>query len=653
MRFEIISAWLIALLFLRGSEVFSAVFTVTNTADSGSGTLREAILQANSNPGLDTIVFAISGAGVQRIAPATRLPNIVDPVTIDGYSQPGAQPNTLSRGDNAVLLIKLDGAGVRDYGLRVDGGNTTIRGLVIDRFETGVYLAGASNTIVGNFIGTNPTGTLPAGNFIGLTVAGSSTTVGGMTPDARNLVSGNRWIGIGVLGSFDNFVLGNYIGTDASGSIRLGNQWGLDIGGGWNVIIGGTGAGSANVISGNSEFGILIDGCGPFCSFISVFGNYVGVGADGISALGNGSDGVRISSGANTYIGDLDPGAGNIIAYSGGAGVGLESSSSSNLRQTILGNSIFSNAVLGIDLGENGVTLNDPGDADTGPNAFQNFPALTLLQTSSNLTVLGTLNSASNTTYTIQVFNNQERDPSGYGQGEALLDTVLVTTDDTGDADFTLVFDRSVLSRPWFSATATDPNGNTSEFSRAAGLTPPFIFEEPTNQTVRVGSKVTFRASADGMGPLVHQWHFNDTAISFGTNAVLVITNVQLADAGAYSLSVTNPLGHAESGQAVLTVYSPPIILQQPQSQRVVQGDTVSFIVGASGTPPPLRYAWSFNGVGVPGQTNASIVLTNVQLRNAGVYKVSVTTIFDSVVSSNAILSVLLDSDGDHMPDVW
>src|SRR5205823_6637474 len=177
------------------------VFTVTNTNDSGTGSLRQAILDANSMGG-GTINFTIPGAGVHTISPMTVLPTITQSVTIDGYTQPGSSMNTNppTMGIMATILIELSGvnSGSNFSGLIINAANCTVRGLVINRFvHDAIDVFSNGNVIAGNFIGTNTPGTaaLPNGSgglgaviFVG---ASSNNTVGGTTPDARNLISGN------------------------------------------------------------------------------------------------------------------------------------------------------------------------------------------------------------------------------------------------------------------------------------------------------------------------------------------------------------------------------------------------------------------------------------------------------------------------------
>ena len=137
------------LLFLEPLEdrLAPAVFTVNNAGDTGAGAglagdLRYCITQDNATPGANTIQFDIPGAGVQTINLTSALPAISNPVVVDGYSQPGAAANTLTVGDNAVLLVQLDGssAGSGANGLTIDAGNCTVQGLVIDHFADGFLL---------------------------------------------------------------------------------------------------------------------------------------------------------------------------------------------------------------------------------------------------------------------------------------------------------------------------------------------------------------------------------------------------------------------------------------------------------------------------------------------------------------------------------
>jgi len=155
-----------AILGLLVSPMFAATFTVVNTNDSGAGSLRQAILDANGNPGLDTIAFNIPGSGVHTISPATAFDHLTDQVVIDGYTQPGSSANTLVVGDDAVLRIELDGTSVGSggAGFYLSGGHSTLRGLVLNRWSAAAVRLdqGGNDVVEGNFIGTDPTGmTIP------------------------------------------------------------------------------------------------------------------------------------------------------------------------------------------------------------------------------------------------------------------------------------------------------------------------------------------------------------------------------------------------------------------------------------------------------------------------------------------------------------
>jgi CSLREA domain-containing protein len=235
---------------------------------NASCTLRAAIVQANATPEADVIDFSISGGEVQTIMPSSALPPITDQVTIDGYSQPGASPNTLAKGTNAVLKIELDGANAGNGapGLDIQASNTVVKGLVINRFhDVGVEVKRdvADVSIEGNFIGTDSSGTIDRGNlFEGVRLAGTSATVGGASPDKRNLISGNdnHGVGMSALG-LGNEVSGNLIGTKKDGLNPLGNaDDGVFISQSSNNLVGGPSAAAANTIAFNGADGVKVAG---------------------------------------------------------------------------------------------------------------------------------------------------------------------------------------------------------------------------------------------------------------------------------------------------------------------------------------------------------------------------------------------------------
>jgi parallel beta-helix repeat protein len=276
-------------------------------ADSAVGnlcTLRAAIEQANATSGADVINFNIPAAfrdpntGVATIKPNSKLPSISDRVTIDGYTQPGASPNTKTVGDDAVLKIQLDGTKVfSDNGLEIDTSDgSVISGLLINRFGTGIGIQGdaVANRIEGNFIGTNPTGTLDVGNQtdgVAIFDGPSETVVGGTTLAARNVLSGNGDTGVFLVNSNINRIQGNYVGTDKSGTKDLGNEaGGVFIGNASGTTVGGKTAASRNVISGNDDVGLVLSSS----QGTRLLGNRIGTIASGTAALGNSFEGVFI-----------------------------------------------------------------------------------------------------------------------------------------------------------------------------------------------------------------------------------------------------------------------------------------------------------------------------------------------------------------------
>ena len=401
---------------------------------------------------MQTIAFNIAGTGVHTIAPTSALPDITDPVIIDGYTQPGSSPNTLAVGNDAVLLIEIDGSGQTTDLFHFFANNNVIRGLVVNRAPfDGIFLGNSDSTptsgnvVEGNFIGTDPTGTIARGNGrFGVSLfffPTANNQIGGVTPAARNLISANAQGGvvIGRAGSTNNVVRGNYIGTTASGTTALGGGRGILIGNGaTGNTVGGTTAAERNVISGNNDTGVLLLGNGVTNNVVR--GNYIGVAADGVGTLGN-----------------------------NGFGVGIGDTATGN---AVLSNLISGNTALGIDLSGNGVTANDAGDADTGPNNLQNFPVVTsAVRNGANLAVQGTLNSTPNTNgFVIEFFANATCDPAGNGEGQRFLGSTTVNTDAGGNASFNPTLAAAAAGGESLTTTATDPAGNTSEFSQCVTI---------------------------------------------------------------------------------------------------------------------------------------------------------------------------------------
>ena len=296
----------------------------------------------------------------------------------------------------------------------------------------------------------------------------SESIVGGTAQGAGNLISGQSSSGVNITGT-DSIIQGNLIGPDVTGSAVLSNSVGISVLGSHNQI-GGTTPAARNVISGNRT-GIQIGTAGlPNINSNVVQGNFIGTNAAGSAPLPNIDRGVWISDSANNTIGGTDNGAGNLIAFNAGEGVVVSSVVLSTVGNAIRHNSIFSNARLGIDIGfEDGLTPNDSCDGDTGPNNLQNFPVLASATSNGiSTTIQGTLNSTPNATFTIEFFANAACDGSGFGEGQTFIGSTTVTTGTDCGATFNVTLPASVAVGQFITATATDSANNTSEFSACA-----------------------------------------------------------------------------------------------------------------------------------------------------------------------------------------
>ncbi|HEX7379050.1 MAG TPA: hypothetical protein VF278_18150, partial [Pirellulales bacterium] len=316
----------------------SAILSVTNTADSGSGSLRAAITTANASASpVDLLTFDIptsdpgysAASGVWTIAPRSALPTVIAPAIIDAATQSGYV-------GKPVVQLAGGGAGSNVNGLNMNGGHSRVAGLAVGGFNgNGIELSGFGfDTLAGNFLGTDTSGNAAlanSGNGIFVDDVGNNT-IGGTTPGLANVVSGNGANGIFIngVGASDNLVEGNFIGTNIAGATALGNNGnGIQIAGGAvNNTIGGTAPGEGNVISGNGAAagggsaygGVFISDPGTAGNLLE--GNFIGTDAAGTAVVANFGNGVAIQNGAtNNTIGGTGAGAGNMISGNGYNGV--------------------------------------------------------------------------------------------------------------------------------------------------------------------------------------------------------------------------------------------------------------------------------------------------------------------------------------------
>jgi len=456
-------------------------------------TLRAAIQEANFNPGSDTIEFDIPGCpgGICVIDIATAgdnfLPDIQSPVVIDGSTQPGnAEVCELDIPQRPPYRVVLDGDG-QDIGLRLESGSdgSVIRGLNFRNFNNAVQITRSNqNRIECNFIGTDESGMSAApenaGNGVFFQCEGTGNIVGGTGVGDGNLISGHAVDGVQFFAAAEcgptagnipsgNSVLGNFIGTARDGVTPLGNDFaGVSFFGGPGAdgnFVGVLPDGATvrgNVIGANATSGILIDGdASAFdgTDGTAVMGNFLGTDRSGTVDLGNFFGGVDILIGDDNLIGGGSPGMANVIAFNG-EGVYIEQDAGTGNR--IQQNRIYDNTGLGIELidatGELGATPNDSGDTDTGANQLQNWPEIFSVEEDGGLLSISYAVDAATLPIQVEFFIADDDGTEGARFVGAHEYTAAGAAQAFVTAEPVEIGDRIL-------ATATDANGNTSEFS--------------------------------------------------------------------------------------------------------------------------------------------------------------------------------------------
>ena len=416
----------------EATSVSASSFEVTNTSDAGAGSLRQAILDANSaGAGPHDIVFNIpaSDSGfdgtVFTIQPATPFPRLRGGIDVDGATQTAFTGDTNVAGPEVVINGSISGGS----GLEISGDDGAIRNLVVNGF------AGNGVGAVRQPFDSNP---------------------------SRNV--------------FENL----YLGTDHTGLLAVPNATGVFVGSAGLFAPADDNIVRNNVISGNSSRGIAT------CDVrrLTVENNLIGVGADSVSPLGNGGHGIVAF--CTALLDNVV--SGNVIANNTGAGFYSEPDfrfANAHLGNKISENSIYGNGELGINLNpppfgtDDGVTANDLGDGDIGSNNLQNYPVLAAaVNAPGSIEISGSFNSTVSSNFTLEFFASDLLDPSGHGEGQDFLGSLLITTDIVGDEAFTTTIPVGVDSGRFITATATDSFGNTSEFSAGVIVEQGFILVE-------------------------------------------------------------------------------------------------------------------------------------------------------------------------------
>ncbi len=469
------------------------------------------------------------------------------------------------------------------------GGTTSATRNVISGLSNGIEMstAATTNTISGNYIGTNAAGTsaLPGTTpGFGIDINGPSNVIGGFGSGAGNLISG--WgTGININNAGSNTVVGNFIGTDSTGNSGIGNSIdGIFIGGtpgstnnqiGGAQITGGVaGPVVGNVISDNGRYGI---GVNSGSTGTKIQGNNIGIGANNAARLGNGFNGIYLNNVVGTIIGSLGslPGEGsntetpfaNVIAYNGAksplnapsAGILVNAGSSTG----ILTNSIYNNAGIGIQLRQESLPTSAP-------------VITSALSGGSQTRIAGTIFEQPLTTYRIQIFSSTT---SAAGNGQTFVGDYDVTTDSAGNASISTTLGSAVGVGLYLSATATQNASNfpnTSQFSSPIQVGQAIVSDLAITQTPQAGNPLVGQPYSYTL-TVVNNGQDDATGVTITdtlpTNSTLVNTSVGTVTNGV----LTIPVGDlAKNATATFTVTVTP---SQPTNAFVnsvsVQGDNI------------------------------------------------------------------------------
>ncbi|MGA3143095.1 MAG: M12 family metallopeptidase [Verrucomicrobiota bacterium] len=422
-----------------------------------------------TNAGAGNVISGNLGNGI-----LIRGSNVVNNTVLGNYI--GTDATGMNALPNTVAGVTIDtGSSSNLIGGTVAGARNVISGNILN-YDYGVIIAGpgtSGNLVEGNYIGLGSNGVTAVPNYFGMMCSGGATTntFGGTVAGARNIISGNSSYGMMVKdsGTSGNVVEGNYVGLDANGVTAVPNYFGVIVYNGATNNLIGGTSAGAANFVSGNYYGVYITDPGTSGNFVE--GNFIGTDHTGTSGVGN-FDNVALQNNATgNFIGGGGAGAGNVIAFANGNGVVLYQTGTTN--NSIRGNSIFTNNYLGIDLNGDGVTLNHAGFL-AGPNDLQNFPVITnAFGYAASTIVFGTLNSTANQSFFIDVYRSLSPDyyAGNYGEGQFYVGTVTVTTDGSGNAGFALTNNAGNYAGQYITATATSAGGDTSEFSHAVPAT--------------------------------------------------------------------------------------------------------------------------------------------------------------------------------------
>lgn len=484
------------------------------------------------------------------------------------------------------------------------------------------------NAIQGNFIGVGADGSLAipngsnaaASETAGISVRDApNTLIGGTEAGARNVISATPPAGILIrgAGATGAQILGNFVGTDATGTSAVpaaGSTDGVVIVDATDSQVGGTTGGARNVISGNTAVGVVI----LTGAKVQVRGNFIGTDVSGTKVLANGGNQLRVSGGTDNVIGGTAAGAANVVAFNKFNGVVIANQGNAVAqRNRISANTIFGTGKLAIDLGPpgpDGVTQNDAGDVDAGPNGLQNFPALTsasniVIAGSSVTRIQGTLNSLPNVSYALEFFASDTCGSTGVAQANQWVGATGVTTDASGNASFSVDTFAQIPIGKFATATATHSSGDTSELSACIAIAGP---GEPTLTSSQATSAVGEAVVLSSMITPVTGRPFPTGSVTFldGTTALGTVT----LSANAEATLTTSAL---ERGSHSLTaVYSGDSNYSASTSIALTQTVKAMPSVVLTAVPFPLVIGQPVALTATVTNTNAPVPTGNVSFRD-------------------------------------
>jgi len=554
--------------------------TVTNTNDSGPGSFRQAVLDSNAAPGLDVIEFAIPGSGVHTIPTASPI-TITDALFIQGYSQPGAAPSTSYVGDNAVILIELQGSGAD--GLVVTGGDTIMQGIALYGFDTAVQVSGLTDVVIeGNFIGVTAAGSAAPGNNYGITITATDGVdrIGDTSWAGRNVISGNAIAGIHLSDTKHKQIEGNYIGLGLDGFTAAPNGVGIRLDISESDTIGGPDITYANIISGNTTDGILVSGEQQ----ILIQSNFIGTDTTGEGPLPNGGRGIRVEGGVDAGVirqNQISGNAGDGLSFhyslyfsntsgiyvyanaigtdgfgpspgpipNGGAGVWTQAAPSLAIGLNTIAfnrvgiwetaptdqesvtfdqNQIFSNHGLGIVIGP------DPKIVPNTPQGLWNFPFIEhgIIQNGTT-TISGRYSGPPNIDASLQFFWSSDCAkmwPKQFDEGSLYLGAGSVSTDGDGNGSFSIELP-FVVPDGVMTATAT-----ATVFVQQGGAT------VPTSHTSGFSQRVIFSVNPPSGDPAGASVVLAGTDLADGSNVFFGGTAASSIVNSATQISATTPV---------------------------------------------------------------------------------------------------------------